>query len=79
MPLKTPGKFKFFFHFNKPKTLQLGEVIWSVHFKGKCHFVKHIVFHKLNGCSKSKKRQPRAVIEGYANDIKIKNDMAYIA
>lgn len=61
-------KRRFFYHYNKPLSQQLGEVIWSVHFKDTCYFVKKFVC-KVPSESKINKRQPYATMIGFASDV----------
>lgn len=54
-------------HYNKPASLKAGKVMWSVHFRGKCHIVPNIsMFSQKIVFTKSKKTQPVAVMKGYA-------------
>jgi hypothetical protein len=68
---------RFFFHFNKPASLQQKKTLWSVHWKGQCHVVEH-VFCKTSCESKSNKKQPYAVMQGFASKIDFFDNMAII-
>lgn len=68
---------KVFFHYNKPLSLQRGEMWMSVHFRQTCHMVRHVRC-EVPIWSKQRKRQPRCVMEGYAHDVTVKNDEALI-
>ena len=68
---------KFFLHYNKPLSQQRGEMWMSVHFRDTCNFVKHVRC-EVPIWSKQRKRQPRCVMEGYATEIVVKDDVALI-
>lgn len=59
---------RFFFHYNKPASKQAKEVIWSVHFQNVCHLVKRVEC-KVPIETKVNKRQPYAVVRGWAKDV----------
>ncbi len=61
-------KRRFFYHYNKPLTQQLGIVIWSVHFKNTCYFVKGFTCN-VPSESKANKCQPYATMIGFANEV----------
>lgn len=71
-------KYRFYYHFNKPMTKKNGDVIWSVHFKQKCYFVKNIVC-MVPTATKQNKTQPRGVVRGHCTDVIIKDDIAIIS
>lgn len=64
-------KYRWFAHYNKPLSQRKGKVMWSLHFKGECHFSEEIQFVVKSMITKVNKRQPHAVIQGYANEIVI--------
>lgn len=62
------SKRVFFFHYNKPASRSANTPKMTVHYKGVCHIVDHII------CSVSvhthhNKRQPYVVLKGKANNI----------
>lgn len=64
-------QYRFFYHYYKQKKLM------SVHFRGKCHVVKDIICERP--CeTKYNKRQPFLTMQGFANDVIIKNNQAII-
>lgn len=69
--------YRFFYHFNKPMTLKKGEVIWSLHFRKKCYFVKNINCLVPTN-TKINKTQPKGVVQGFCTDIKLEKDVAII-
>lgn len=68
---------RFFFHYNKPLSKQMGYVVWSVHFDKECKFVKAIDC-SVPCESKVNKRQPYAVMRGFAKSVTVKDNVAYI-
>jgi len=70
-------KRRFFFHYNKPLSKQKGYVIWSVHFKDTCYYVKEIKC-KVPCESKVNKRQLYAVMIGFANNVAVIKNTAII-
>lgn len=69
--------YRFFYHYNKPLSKQLGKVIWSVHFRERCYMVESIACFR-NAFSKVNKRQPHAVMQGFAKKIIVTNDKTAI-
>lgn len=64
-------KRRFFYHWFRQKNC------WSVHFAGACHAVEHI--HCYAVCeTKRRKIQPKAVMQGWASSVRIKNGVAEI-
>lgn len=61
-------KRRFLYHYNKPLSQQLGEVIWSVHFKNTCYFTRKIKC-TVESESKANKRQPYATMIGLAEGV----------
>jgi hypothetical protein len=61
-------KYRFFFHYNKPLSKQLGKTMWSVHHRGKCHMVENIIC-EVPLESKTNKRQPYAVMQGFTKGL----------
>lgn len=68
---------RFFFHFNKPESLRQKKTLWSVHWKGACYIVEHIQCN-VPCESKTNKRQPYAVMRGFAADVVISESRATI-
>lgn len=67
----------FFFHYNKPASMQAGEARLSVHFHGVCHIVKGVSC--LVPChTKIRTKQPRCVMVGRAKRVVIVADHATI-
>ena len=64
----TKRKYKFFAHFNRINMQRGNPNIWTVHYRGQCIQTKGINF-RVPVLTKYKPdgRQPRAVLEGYAN------------
>ena len=58
-------------------TLKKGEVIWSLHFRKKCYFVKNINCLVPTN-TKINKTQPKGVVQGFCTDIKLEKDVAII-
>ncbi len=64
-------KYRFFYHFYKQK----GKM--SVHFRNSCVVVDNV--HCVVPCeTKWKKTQPKLVMQGWAKEVKIVNDWAFI-
>lgn len=58
----------FWYHLNKPETKKQKRVVWSIHWKGKCYHV-HEVECLVNTITKSRKRQPYAIVHGYTHAV----------
>lgn len=67
--------FSFFFHFNKPASLQRGKTTISVHFKGVCHLVDNVACH-VESYGRIRKSSPKFVMAGKARYLDIINDKA---
>jgi len=68
----------FWFHYNKPLSLQKKKNMLTVHFNGACHFVEGL------DCgvpikTRNRKSQPRCVMIGKATQITILNEIAVIS
>ena len=61
---------RFFFHYNKPLTQQVGEVRMSVHIDGQCHFARTVRCTAAIE-TKENKTQPRLVMRGFASKVTI--------
>lgn len=68
----------FFFHYNKPASQKAGKPIISIHYKKQCILVENIVCN-VKTWGHVNNRQPKFVIKGLADDIDIKNNVAYIS
>lgn len=66
-----PLTYRFFYHYFKNKKAM------SVHFKETCFVVKDVVCH-VPCETKWKKSQPRLVMQGYAIEVVVENEKAYI-
>jgi len=67
----------FFFHYNKPASMQAGEARLSVHFRDVCHIVKGLSC--LVPChTKIRLKQPRCVMVGRGTGVSIVNGHATI-
>lgn len=64
-------KYRFFYHFYKQK----GKM--SIHFRDTCQVVDNVIC-KAECETKWNKTQPRLVMRGFANNVIIKNGVAYI-
>ena len=69
--------FAFFFHYNKPKSMQVGRPQISLHYKGTCHIVDNVyVYVSTHG--RLRNSAPKFVMAGQAHEITIKNNLALI-
>lgn len=58
----------FFFHYNKPASRTANAPKMTVHYKGACHIVDHIICD-VSTHTHHNKRQPHVVLKGKAHDI----------
>ena len=58
----------FFFHYNKPASRSANVPKMTVHYKGVCHIVDHILCH-VSVHTHHNKRQPHVVLKGKATNI----------
>lgn len=56
----------FWFHYNKPASKQAGHPVLTVHWQGRCHFVRHIQCH-VPVQTRERKSQPHVVVAGRGN------------
>jgi len=70
-------QYRFFYHFNKPATQQSGEVVWSVHFRGRCYLVRSIQCSQPTQ-TKTNRRQPRGVVQGHCSEVLVRDSVAVI-
>jgi hypothetical protein len=66
----------FWFHFNRPETQRQGRPVMTVHYKGACHFVRHIAC-EVPLTTRERNSQPHVVMAG-KGAIEFSNDTAYI-
>lgn len=66
----------FWFHFNRPASQRAGHPVMSVHHKGSCLLVRHIVCHAPVE-TRTRKTQPRVVMAGIGY-VRVDGDTAYI-
>jgi hypothetical protein len=64
-------QYRFFYHYFKAQKKM------SVHFRNKCSIVNDIVC-KTTCETKWRKTQPQLVMQGFAKNVIIENDIAYI-
>lgn len=64
-------RYRFFFHYRK----STGGM--TVHFRGKCYSCKNVIC-EANCETKYNKEQPRLVLQGWADEITIKDDTIII-
>jgi hypothetical protein len=78
--MTTSSKVKqkaFWFHYNKPLSLQRKKNILTIHFDGACHFVEGLDC-RVPIKTRNRKVQPRCVMAGKAVSIKVENETAVI-
>lgn len=68
----------FFYHLNKPKWRQTGKVRWSVHQADTCHIVSAVICEDVRTQTRSRSRQPIAVVTG-KGFVRVEKDVAYIS
>ncbi len=68
---------RFFFHYNKPASQKAGAPRISVHFDGECHIVEGISV-LVATASKISDKQPRCVMQGWAQEVTIFNGVAIV-
>jgi hypothetical protein len=54
----------FWFHYNKPLSRQRKRPMLTIHYMGKCHFVKSVKLVNCDAFTRIRKVQPRCVIAG---------------
>jgi len=67
------SKRVFFFHYNKPASRSANSPKMTVHYKGVCHIVDHIICDVCVHTHHNKK-QPHVILKGKANNIIFIND-----
>lgn len=67
----------FFFHYNKPKSLQSGKSQITIHYKGVCHLVDNLEIN-VPTWGHLQKQQPKFVVKGKCNEIEFINNKAII-
>lgn len=66
--MKKKNKRVFFFHYNKPASRSANAPKMTVHYKGACHLVDHIICD-VSVHTHHNKHQPHVVLKGKANNI----------
>lgn len=69
--------YRYFFHYNKPLSKIKKKPQLSIHFRGSCYFVDKIV-NNTKCESKNNKRQPFCVIQGFCENVEIKDGVGII-
>jgi len=69
--------FRFNFHFNKPLSKRDGKVWWTLHYKNRCLPTQQINCY-VKTETKTNKKQPYAVVQGFCEDIVWDNGVANI-
>ncbi len=64
-------------HFNKPAWQRSGKVKWTVHFLGQCHIVDSFIC-KVRLETHTQRRQPVAVLRGFAQEVRVVEGHAVI-
>lgn len=77
MPTTKP-KYSFYFHYNKPASMQAGSNRLSVHYRDVCHIVESIDC-RVPIKTRHKKTQPRCVMTGKSSSLTVINGTAIIA
>jgi hypothetical protein len=75
--ISNPKQKAFWFHYNKPLSLQRKKNILTIHFDGACHFVEGLDC-RIPIKTRNRKIQPRCVMAGKAPEIKLENETAII-
>jgi hypothetical protein len=71
-------KRAFFFHFNKPASLQRGKPTISVHYGGNCYLVDNVDVRVATRGRVNPNRSPKFVMGGKAATITIEDGLAVI-
>ena len=53
----------FWFHYNRPASVQAGEARMSIHYRGRCHIVDHVIC-QVPVSSRRRASQPHVVMAG---------------
>ena len=69
---------RFWFHYNKPKSRELGRNVLTVHFNNACHFVTGLRCN-VPISTRDRKAQPRCVMAGEATNITVTDGVAVIS
>lgn len=67
----------FWYHYNKPLSLQRKKPVISIHFDDKCHFVENLKI-EVPTQGRIRNKQPRFVVAGKCTSMKIEDNIAYI-
>lgn len=68
---------RFYFHYNKPLSIQKGKPIISIHYDKQCIYVENIVC-EVPTRGKIRTKQPCFVMVGKASEIIVEDNIAYI-
>ena len=66
--MKKPKAYRFTLHYNRAASLHAGKVMWTVHYRKTCYVVNSVVC-SVPTVSKTNKRQPYAVMQGFASNV----------
>ena len=66
-------KYRFWYHYNKPKSREYKAPIMTVHYKGHCIHTRSIVCDASTETHR-RERQPYMVVRGWTTDISILDD-----
>lgn len=69
--------YVFYFHYNKPASLSAGKPKLSVHYRGLCNIVDKVIC-AVPCESRINKRQPRVVMAGWAQRLRICRGVAVL-
>ncbi len=69
-------KLVFWYHYNKPASKAAAKPKLTVHFKGKCRLVDHVICGAAT-YTEHRKRQPHCVVRGKASQIMFLGDKKY--
>ena len=72
-PATEPKPKSFYYHFNKPKSQQIGKICMSVHFNKTCYFTEHVVC-EVPCRTKHNKRQPLLVMAGKCREVVVEGN-----
>lgn len=69
---------RFFYHYNKPRSRQLGQPVLSLHYQQRCAIVHGLVCNVPTRSRTRTNRQPWLIMTGKAEKISIRDKVAYI-
>lgn len=68
--------YSFFFHYNRPASQSSGSPKMTVHYRGQCHIVDHVIC-RVPVSSRRRSKQPRLVMAGRGR-VAVKDSVATI-